>query len=118
MGSRIHKKWTLLLSPVLFLLGLDKVIAQDGSNYSSWCPGPWMMGGWGMGWFGMVFMIIFWGLLIVGLAFLVKRLIPASKSEKDVILGSYSALDIVKERYAIGEIDRKEFEQMRIDLTS
>jgi uncharacterized membrane protein len=52
--------------------------------------GPGMMWGWwGMGW---IFMIFFWGLLIVGLIFLFRYLIGATKSGK----GEESAFDILK----------------------
>jgi putative membrane protein len=69
--------------------------------------GPGMMwGGWGMGW---IFMIIFWGLLIVGLIFLVRYLIGATKAKE-------SALDILKKRYARGEINKEEFEQKKKDV--
>jgi len=71
--------------------------------------GPGMMWGWGMGW---ILMIIFWGLVVVGLIFLIRWLVGMSKTAKP----EESALDILKKRYARGEIDREEFEQKKKDL--
>ena len=96
----------------------SNTFAQHRGDYGDWYPGHWMMGGSGMGWFGMIFMIIFWGLVIVGLIFLIKWLIQTTKGEKDIIRRSASALDILKERYARGEINREEFEKMKRDLQS
>jgi putative membrane protein len=76
-----------------------------------------MMGGWGMGWFGMIFMIIFWGLIIVGLVSLIRWLVQntSSKGQTGVRTGS-NAMYILKERYAKGEISRDEFESMKRDI--
>jgi len=109
----IKAKRITLLTVLSFFLSLERAIAQNGRTYDGWCLGPWMMGGWGMGWFGMVFMIIFWGLLIVGLVFFIRWLIQATKGEKDVIGNSSNALDIIKERYAKGEIDKEGFENKK-----
>jgi putative membrane protein len=72
-----------------------------------------MNGGWGMG-FGGPFMILFWILVIVGVVVLVKWLLDQSSTGK----GSHdkSALEILRERYARGEINREEYEQKRRDL--
>jgi len=79
--------------------------------------GPGMMGwGWWGGWFGWIFMIIFWALVIVGLIFLVKWLVSFSRSRGQYERGSDSALDILKQRYAKGEINKEEFDQKKKDL--
>ncbi|MDP2646610.1 MAG: SHOCT domain-containing protein [Desulfobacterales bacterium] len=77
-----------------------------------------MMGVWGMGWFGMIFMLVFWVLVVVGLFFLIKWLIQVTKGEKDVPSGRSKAIDILKERYARGEISKEEFEKTKRDLQS
>ncbi|WP_060528266.1 SHOCT domain-containing protein [endosymbiont of Ridgeia piscesae] len=72
-----------------------------------------MMGnGFGMG-FGGGFMWLFWILLIVVIVWAVKA---AGGSSNDSPETQKSALDILKERYARGEIDQEEFEQKRKDL--
>ena len=76
-----------------------------------------MMGfSWGMNWFGMIFMVVFWVLVLVGLIFLVKWLIQITSGEKEIYSGSNKALEILKERYARGEIDKVEFESKKKDL--
>ncbi len=72
-----------------------------------------MMGnGFGMG-FGGGFMWLFWILLIVVIVWAVK----AAGGNREKPPGKQkSALDILKERYARGEIDQDEFEQKRKDL--
>jgi putative membrane protein len=78
-----------------------------------------MMGGWGMGWFGGIFMLLFWILVIAGLIYLIKWLIQTTKGNSGTNQGGSSgALDILKERYARGEIDKREFEEKKKDLLS
>jgi putative membrane protein len=99
---------------ILIVNPFNSAVAQQ-RQYDGWGMGPGMMG-WGMSWFGMIFMIAFWVLMIVGLIFLVKWLIQTTSGKKDVFSGSNKALEIIKERYAKGEIDKAEFETKKKDL--
>ncbi|MEE4262336.1 MAG: SHOCT domain-containing protein [Desulfobacteraceae bacterium] len=91
-------------------------LAQWGDD-RSWHMGPAMMGGWGMGWFGGIFMMIFWVLVLVGLVLLIKWLIQTTNRVKSDARISNRALEILKERYARGEIDTAEFETMKLELS-
>jgi putative membrane protein len=97
------------LTLILVLISSTSALAQWGDN-RGWHMGPGMMGGWGMGWFGGIFMMIFWVLVLVGLVFLIKWLIQSSSRVKSDAGSSDRALEILKERYARGEIDTAEFE--------
>lgn len=70
--------------------------------------------GYGLGW---IFMLLFWGLLIVGIVALVKWLFSSSQSSSALPQPPRrTALDILKERYARGEIDTEEYEQRKRTL--
>ncbi|MBI5040739.1 MAG: SHOCT domain-containing protein [Gammaproteobacteria bacterium] len=64
--------------------------------------------------FGWIFMLLFWGLVILGIVAIVKWLASAGPSGNTP--KARAALDILEERYARGEIDRDEFEQKKRDL--
>lgn len=71
----------------------------------------------GFGWgpeFGWIFMILFWGLVIIGIAAIARRFLEGRSWRPQP--RERTALDILQERYARGEIDREEFEQKRHDL--
>ena len=66
--------------------------------------------GWGMG-FGGIFMILFWAVIVVGAVLLFRWMADQSK-------GGKTALQILQERYARGEMQREEYEQKKRDLTA
>jgi len=75
-------------------------------------------GYWGMGWFGGIFMMLFWVLIIIALVFFIRWLVRTSDNRADKGMSQSRALEILKERYARGEIDTEEFEQRRRPLES
>ena len=87
-----------------------------GNAFAQWGGygmGPGMMGGgYGGGWFGGIFMIVFWIAGIVGIVLLVRWLATSTRGGGS----AESALEILKRRYAKGEINKKEFEQKKKDL--
>ncbi len=72
-------------------------------------PMSWMWGAWGMGM--MVVMLVFWGLVIAGLVVAIRWLVNAGGSPRHD-----RALEILRERYARGEINKDEFEARQRDL--
>ena len=71
------------------------------------------IGGRGMG-FGGPLMILFWVLVAVGVVVLAKWL--TEQSSTGASARDKSPLDIVRERYARGKINREEHEQKARDL--
>ncbi len=78
-------------------------------------PG-WMMSGWGMGYgfFGWLMMFLFWILIIAAVVLGVRWFIDQGKLKGSSV--EETPLDILKKRYASGEIDKEKFETMRREL--
>ena len=73
---------------------------MDGYSYNS-----------GWGWI----MMVFWVILIIIVVFVAVRLLK-DHDHHAVYAHKGDAMDIVKERYAKGEIDKEQFEQIKKDL--
>lgn len=67
---------------------------------------------WGMGFgFGWLFMVIFLVLVVLCLVFFIRMISDSGKKEE-----RETALDILKKRYAKGEISKEEFDRIREDF--
>lgn len=77
--------------------------------------GGMMGGGWGaFGWLWMIVALLFWGGLLTIIVWAVMRIFPAQRTgggppER----GAASAEEILRGRFARGEIDAEEYEERR-----
>ena len=109
------------------------VWAQSPSPQSSpWdCSGPWQMHTWsgGMGWwwiFPLLFMLLMIGLCVAGFYFIGHRAGSGQHVGPWHMMGSgrswgdptYSALEVLNERFARGEIAKQEYEDKKATLLS
>jgi putative membrane protein len=65
-------------------------------------------------WVGMIVALVFWVALITLLVMVIKHLAQNSKLESTA---KNTALEILDTRYAKGEIDKKEYDTIKKDLT-
>ena len=66
------------------------------------------------GGFGWIFMVLWWVLIIAGIVALIKWLTSQSHGTHN---REQSALEILQERYAKGDINKQEFEEKKKDLS-
>ena len=67
----------------------------------------------GAGAFGWLMMILWWGLIIFGIVMLIRWLMNQSRGTSG---HKQTPLEILKERYAKGEINSQEFEEKKKNL--
>lgn len=95
-----------------FLPGVALAQTTSGPDHFGW--GPQMMGwGWGGMIFGPIFMILLLALVIAAAVFLVRWLSGSPQTATAHHPFARTPLDILKERFARGEIDKDEFEERR-----
>jgi len=118
MGEGGEKQTHIVLGKKYSGCDADAQVPQNGWGFM---PMMWMMGGgnpmMGYGWngpglFGWMPMLFFWTILVLGVIILFRYL-GRSGQQHD----NKTPLDILKERYARGEINKKEFEEKKKDVS-
>jgi putative membrane protein len=99
----------LVISTSWFVPGL--AFAQERPEWG-WGMHPmwWMGGAWGIGMMFMMF--LFWIVMIAALVLGIRWLMSEGRQRR-----GDSALDILRQRYARGEINKEEFEAKKRDLS-
>jgi putative membrane protein len=70
---------------------------------------PWF------GWIAPVLMVVFWAAVVTAVVFLIRFLVKQSRQGSGGKLDA--ALDIVRNRYAKGEITKEQYEEMQKTLS-
>jgi putative membrane protein len=95
--------------------GFSDILTQWSGH--GWGMGPGMMGwGYGMGWIWMIIMAAFWIAVILGIVFLIRWLVISTRTGSHGPGPGDSPLEILKRRYARGEVNKEEFEEKKKDL--
>lgn len=105
VGAKMLAAVTASLAPVA-------AFAQDRPHDWGWGMHPmwwaWSAGGVVM----MLLMLVFWGLIIAGAVLGIRWLVRQGNGPRPD-----AAIEILRQRYARGEINREEFEARRRDLS-
>ena len=118
----LHWIMALFVGGKMLLISAASAFAQAGPGQSpreEYMHHPFggMMSG---GWLGMAFHVVFFILILIVLVLVIKWLLMQSsqskREDKAIPEQKSRSLEILKERYARGEIDRQEFEQKKQDL--
>ena len=109
---RKNQRGIVVMTTGMTFFGLPALTWADGPEHV-FMPGM-MWGGWGM-LFGPLTMIAFVAILVVVLVLIVRWLGGAAitTTSRSPGLAVRTPLDILKERFARGEIDKDEFEEKR-----
>ena len=108
----MKKLLSALIVPVAFVSLPSHAAAWERSLHWSWEPS-----GLGAGTFFLIpifLMIALWAAVIIGFVCFVKWIIAAGKRHE--AKSGETALDILKKRYARGELSREEFERIKQDI--
>ena len=99
-----------IMTAVLVLLVFSTIAFADSGDYYN--GGMMGMVGYnflGLGWLGMIIMALFWIIIIAAVFYLFYWLLRQGVEKED-------AHEILKKRYARGEISEKEFRKMKKEL--
>lgn len=129
-GAQYHKQFHVNLAERMYcggseIMGMPMMQSNTSNGSESSRPGmmgsgmmSMMMGGGNVAastasWIGWIFMILFWSIIILAIVALIKWIINQGKDGNN----GKTAEEILKQRYAKGEIDKEEFEDKKKDLT-
>lgn len=100
-----------IFAAVASIGSVTELCAQERYYQWRWEMHPVWWGAWGI--LMMLMMALFWILVVVGLFAAVRWLIARGKNQQ-----TDSALSILRERYARGEINKEEFDSRKKDLST
>ena len=103
------KQLSYWLIPLAGWLTPAATLAQERFYEWHWEMHPMWWWGWGLGMMAMMF--LFWALVIIGLIVGIRWLLGRGRDERPD-----TALEILRQRYARGEINKEEFEAKKKDL--
>ena len=102
------RSMAVYVGSVLSAVGVPMLAWAQERPYEYWGM-HYMWGPWGIGM--MLMMLVFLGLVIAALVLGIRWLVTQGRESR-----SDSALDILRQRYARGEIDKDQFEAIKRDL--
>jgi putative membrane protein len=114
----MHKRllrWfgTQAVAPGIFFSPAWAQTAPEAGRYGYGPHMMWWDGGWSMFFIGPLFMILFLAVLVATIVLLVRWLGGGFAVSTPLLPPAKTPLDILKERFAKGEIDKTEFEERR-----
>jgi putative membrane protein len=90
---------------------LPSAVSAQERPWGGWAMHP-MWGVWGAWHIGMMLMmLVFWGVVIAGIVLAIRWLASQGRAPRPD-----AALDILRQRYARGDISKEEFEAKKRDL--
>ncbi len=111
----------LVLLPVLAVLFMTPMMSGGtGITGNSEAGGSdWGMMG-GGSWWGWLLMLLFWILLVGGIALVVTWALRRNTPDSGIAGSATSgdALELLNHRYARGEIDKEQYEQIKRDISA
>jgi putative membrane protein len=108
------KKILLIVIGLLSCLIWNISYAESWERSYQWSGGPLQFCGGTCLLIPLVLMIAFVSAVIIGIVYFVKWIVSAGR--KHEIQTEETALDILKKRYARGEISKEDFERMKQDI--
>ena len=107
----MRRRWQWLVGVAAGWAFPGAALAQEHAYEWGWGMHPmwWVWGAWGIG-MGLL-MLVFWGLIIAGIVLAIRWLVRQGGGTR-----SDSALEILRQRYARGEINKEEFDAKKRDL--